>query len=265
MRFTLKWQPGSNRYIVVGVILIVIGFGLLGISFGYRDGYPHLATVLVGVGAGLLPTGTIVLLEPWLVRNLSRSARKIASMSADQAIKDAASTTPTAVTVLCGSEPVAGASVIALAPNKAWKQGSTRRDGAAYLDLHDKQLPRTVFVAAEGYEAHVEYGWTPASHELTVELTALPTGGAIVCPNGTGYVPGLAGRLNPILDDLDRTYIYADNIAIDGSQQGSAFYFTPGKIMHMQDADGNEFQVCVVEIIGRSSLIEYRRHQRDVA
>ena len=234
-------------------------------SFWYRGSHPHLATVLVSVGDGLLPTGTIVLLKPWLVRNLSRSARKIASMSADQAVKDVATIVPTTITVLCGGEPVAGASVIALAPNKTWKQGSTSRDGAAYLDLHDMHLARTVFVAAEGYGARVDPGWIPADQELTVELSDLAGGGSIVCSNGTGYIPGLAGRLNPILNDRDRTYIYADNIAINGSQQGSAFYFTRGKAMHMQDADGNEFDVCVVEIVGRSSLIEYRRNEQDVS
>src|ERR1700730_1996566 len=35
--------------------------------------------------------------------------------------------------------------------------------------------------------------------------------------DSTGYIPGLAGRLTPILDSINRTYLYADNIAIDGN------------------------------------------------
>lgn len=150
-------------------------------------------------------------------------------------------------------------SVIALAPNKTWKQGSTSQDGVAYLELHDPDLPRTVFVAAEGYAALVVRKWIPTLDDpLVVELTAQPDGGSIICPTGTGHIPGLTGRLNPILDTGDRTWIYATNIAVNGGLQ-QPVSFVRGKDMSMQDADGNEFQVCVVEIICRSSLVDYRR------
>ena len=250
-----------NRYHIVGVALGVLGVLLLVASVGWlQDSHPSWAIVLVGIGSGLIPAGAVVFLEPFLVRGIQQSAREIATASAAQAVKIAKSMSSAAVVALAGDAPVAGVSVIALAPNKTWKQGSTSRDGVAFLELHDADLPRTVFVAAEGYEALVVREWVPTRDDpLTVELTEQPDGGAIICPNGTGHIPGLTGRLNPISDGLDRTYIYADNIAIDGSQQGSAFHFTPGKTMHMQDADGNEFQVCVVAIIGRSSLIDYRR------
>ena len=32
--------------------------------------------------------------------------------------------------------------------------------------------------------------------------------GSIVIRQGTGHIPGLTGRLNPILDTLGRTYLY---------------------------------------------------------
>ena len=201
----------------------------------------------------------MVLLEPWLVRNISTSAQRIARVSAAEAVEEARSSSPTAVTVLCDGEPVVGASVLAFAPNKTWKHAHTASDGNAYLDLHTTDQPMTLFVAADQYEARVKRGWIPAEIELTVELAEMPDGGSRVFREGTGYVPGLSGRLNPILDNLDRTYIYAKNIAVDGVVGGSAHDFTPGVAMLMEDANGNRFEVCVVAIIGRSSLIGYRR------
>ena len=45
-------------------------------------------------------------------------------------------------------------------------------------------------------------------------MTPLPQGGSAIFPEATGSLPGLNGRLNPIRDALDRTYLYATNIAV---------------------------------------------------
>ena len=65
----------------------------------------------------------------------------------------------------------------------------------------------------------IEFRWrSPAP--LSIELEALANGGSMVIPERTGHLPGLTGRLNPILDNLDRMYLYATNVAVDeGGQQ----------------------------------------------
>ena len=50
---------------------------------------------------------------------------------------------------------------------------------------------------------------------LAIELEPLPDGGAVIFPEATGHVPGVTGRLNPIRDTQNRTYLYASNIAIN--------------------------------------------------
>ena len=78
----------ARRYVVLGLLLLLAGAGLIAGSVAYRGSDLYAATVMVSVGAGLLPTGTVVLLEPWLMRNVSKSARQIAEMSAQQAVAD---------------------------------------------------------------------------------------------------------------------------------------------------------------------------------
>ena len=78
---------------------------------------------------------------------------------------------------------------------------------------------------------------------------------------GTGTLPGLNGRLNPIRDTLDRTYLYAGNIAInEGRQQPVAF--VPGEELQLTDADGNELLARIIDIVGRSALVEYWRSEK---
>ena len=162
------------------------------------------------------------------------------------------------VTVRTTGRPVAGANVLALFPNKTWKNAVTDESGTAVFDLHSAQLPMTVFVATNGYAAHVDSTWKPVDGPLDVELTELPDGGAVIFPNATGHVPVLRGRLNPILDDHNRAYFYADNIAINDGLQPSA-PFALGEDLHLSDAEGREATVRVVAIVGRAALVQYRQ------
>ena len=142
-------------------------------------------------------------------------------------------------------------------PNKTWKRGSTDEDGEATVDLHTTHLPMTVFASALGYAAHLEREWVPSRGALTVELEALPEGGSVIFPEATGYLPGLKGKLNPIRDTHDRTYLYASNIAINEGRQ-QPVHFVPGEDLRLTDAEGSGLLVCIVDIVGRSALVEYR-------
>ena len=160
------------------------------------------------------------------------------------------------VTVHSGGEPLAGIEVLALFPNKTWVRAMTDEAGEATLDLYTTNLPMTVYAAGPGHAAGLERAWTPDRGGLLLELEPLESGGAAVFARGTGHLPGLHGRLNPIRDTSDRTYLYADNIAIDEGRQ-QPVPFRPGKPMRLTDAHGSELSVTIVDILGRSALIEY--------
>ena len=160
------------------------------------------------------------------------------------------------VTVHCAGRPVPQAELLILFPNKTWRQAQTDRDGEARVDLYATHLPLTVFAAAPGHAARSRPDWTPADGALALELDALPEGGAVIFPEATGNLPGLAGRLNPVRDTHDRTYLYASNIAVN---QGRAqpVPFLLGEPLRLTDAGGLELQARIVDIVGRSALLEY--------
>ncbi|WP_423920455.1 ATP-binding protein [Candidatus Poriferisodalis sp.] len=164
----------------------------------------------------------------------------------------------TVVTVYGDATPLEGAEVLALFPNKTHKRATTDGNGEAMLDLYATHLPLTVFAAAPGREAGHSGRWVPADGAMSFNLEALADGGSAIFAESTGHLPGLNGRLNPILDNLGRTYIYASNIAVNqGLQQPVNFAF--GDPLDMVDSDGSRFEVVVVDIVGRSALLQYRR------
>ena len=169
--------------------------------------------------------------------------------------------TPATTVIKCHHHGLAvpGVELLVLFPNKTWKQTTTDENGVAQVNLHATHFPMTVFAAATGYTAHIEREWVPAQGSLAIEMESLSNGGAVIFPEATGYLPGLSGRLNPIRDTLDRTYLYASNIAIsEGKQQ--PVHFMPGEDLRLTDANGKELMVRIVEIIGSSALVEYHPH-----
>ena len=161
------------------------------------------------------------------------------------------------VAVWSDGRPVPGADLLVLFPNKTWKRATTDENGEAAVDLYTTALPMTVFAAAPGRAAHVEREWMPSRDGLAIELRDLPGGGAVIFPEEDGCLPGLRGRLNPILDTLNRTYLYASNIAIDQGRP-QPVHFALGEDLRLTDADGNELWARIVAIEGRSALVEHR-------
>ena len=161
------------------------------------------------------------------------------------------------ITVRSGGQPLPGADLLALFPNRTWNRATADEAGEAAVDLHTTHLPMTVFVAAPGCAAHLEREWIPSGRALTIELKSLQEGGSVIFPEATGCLPGLKGRLNPIRDPHDRTYLYASNIAINEGEQ-QPVYFVPGEDLRLTDVEGTTLLARIVDIAGRSALLEYR-------
>ena len=151
--------------------------------------------------------------------------------------------------------PLAGAHVLMLYPNRTWREARTDAFGRAEFVLHAR-LPMTVLCAAEGFMAHVVRDYQ-ADGPLEVHLQPAPDGGSQIIPNQTGHLPGIQGRLNPILDNLDRTYLYADNVAINDGQ-AQPVHFALNEPVRLTDSLGAGATLWFREMIGASCVFDYR-------
>ena len=192
------------------------------------------------------------------------------------------------VQVLSGGRPIAAANILVVSPthpNERWKSAKTDAQGEAILDLAagyppsslPRTLPLTLFVAAPGFEAWLEREWFPAERTIAVDLARLPGGGGIIFPQGSGDIPRLAGRLTitgggasagfvgPFGTALGGAGIRAENIAVNGGVPGAVsgephrpVYIRAGEELHLEDIDGHERWIRVLDIRGRSVLVANR-------
>lgn len=164
----------------------------------------------------------------------------------------------TGVRVTCGGAPIPGVDVLALFPNNVWQRATSDSSGVALLKLYTTDLPMTVFAAGEGLSAKVSHEWVPAERTLEMDLDRLADGGSVIFADQSGYVPGIEGRLNPILDASQRTYLYTTNVAVNSGQQQPVHFSVGEDVLNLVDAHGNECDVRIVAMSGQSSLLEYR-------
>ncbi|MCA1809536.1 MAG: hypothetical protein LC725_08830 [Lentisphaerae bacterium] len=155
--------------------------------------------------------------------------------------------------------PVQDAEVVFVHPvKKLYKTGQTDENGKLDL-MWESKGSVVVFCAHPDFRAFRKSGHNP-DNALEITLRKQQDTGSVVCANGTGYVPGLTGRISPIHDTYNRLYIYADNISInDGTQQPVPFQL--GRRLRAEDQEGNQFELTVVEIIGKTSLIEFKKRK----
>ena len=152
-------------------------------------------------------------------------------------------------------EPLPGVDVLMLYPNKTYRETRTNALGRAEFVLHAR-LPMTVLCAAEGFKAHVARDYLPRG-PLEVRMRPAPGGGSRIIAKRTGHLSGIRGRLNPILDSLDRTYLYADNVAVNDGQT-QPVHFALNEPVRLTDSLGASAVLWFREMVGASCVFDYR-------
>ena len=152
-------------------------------------------------------------------------------------------------------EPLQGIHVLLIYPNKTCLEERTDAFGHADFELHAR-LPMTVLCAGPSFMAGVASDQEP-NGTLDVRMRPTPNGGSLIIADRTGHLPGIQGRLTAILDNLDRTYLYARNIAInDGLQQ--PVHFNLNEPVRLTDSIGASATLWCREMLGSSCIFDYR-------
>lgn len=151
-------------------------------------------------------------------------------------------------------QPVPNVDVLLGADNGTYQLGTTDENGVVTLP-RPQQGRLTVLCAHDFHQGYAGYE-IDLSHDVELHLAESDGAGSVLLREGSGHVPGLAGRLNPIHDTLGRYYIYAENIAIDGGRH-QPVPFELGETFSAEDAHGNQFALTVLGMVGRTALVEY--------
>ncbi|HEK1767277.1 TPA: toll/interleukin-1 receptor domain-containing protein [Pseudomonas putida] len=166
---------------------------------------------------------------------------------------------PSVSVISSSGATVASATVVAIADNDTTKSGHTDTNGKVTLTIPTRRQYQ-LLVAHPDFPAALISSWDPAE-DIQITLAVTENTGSVIC-HGTGYIPGLEGRLNPILDTSNRTYLYADNIAINSGENQPAT-FKVGEPFELEDSNGVIMEVRVIYIKGRTSLIQFVRPRYD--
>lgn len=151
--------------------------------------------------------------------------------------------------------PIKGCELIVQAENGTFNSVATGEDGTAVFDLKVRR-PSTLLASHPNFPAAV-YERVDPDGTMKIELPRIDNIGSVTIRR-TGFIPGLKGSLNPILDSSKRTYLYATNIAIDGGM-GQPATFKVNIPFELEDADGTVVYATVKHIAGDLSLIQYTR------
>lgn len=154
--------------------------------------------------------------------------------------------------------PIEGCKITLQADNGTANSITSNKDGEAMLNLKIRRLS-TLLASHPMFPAAV-YEQVDPNGSIDITLPRVDNMGSVTM-DSTGYIDGLKGRLSPIIDTSNRTYLYADNIAIDGGKNQPA-NFNVNVPLVLEDADGTVVYATVKHIAHRISLIQYTRKPR---
>lgn len=159
------------------------------------------------------------------------------------------------VNVLDGDQPVLNAKVALILKSGAYQMAKLAGD--AYTCQPPAPCIK-VFAAAPGYEAGVMKVPAGATGAITVSLKPSPTKNSAIIESA-GPLPGIQGRVNPILDKTQRLFFYAKEIGLLEANRPAMqpIKFTLKHEINAETATGQRFKIWVIDITQQVSVLEY--------
>jgi hypothetical protein len=151
--------------------------------------------------------------------------------------------------------PIEGCQLTLQVDNGTAVSVSTSVDGVAIFDLKIRR-PSTLLASHQSFPAAV-YEKVDPDGSMEITLPRMDNIGSITIRR-TGYIPNLKGRLNPILDTAKRTYLYAQNIAINGGE-GQPADLKINEPFELEDVDGTIVYATVKHFAADISILQYTK------
>ena len=152
--------------------------------------------------------------------------------------------------------PIAQADVCVIRSNGTRLHCKSDDDGRASFAIQDRTEICTIMIAHREFPSTTVEEHEMSDH-LEVKISRKGRIGSTAFLGSTGHIPGIVGRLSPILDSAKRTYLYADNVAINGSVFPQPRNFQCGENINLEDCNGGIAGICIQRIYGNCVLIDY--------
>ncbi len=159
------------------------------------------------------------------------------------------------VKIIDGSgAPLPNAEVVAILKSGAY-QDVKFDDGEYRCEPTERSVK--IFAAAPGFEAAVKrHPGTDGVISITLKPSTTKSSTII---RRRGLLPGIDGDVNPKLDHLGRTYIYADKIGFEqnGRPAQQPVAFSLNRPIDAMSSTGKRFKIWVVDITQEVSILEF--------
>ncbi len=140
-----------------------------------------------------------------------------------------------------------------MANNSTYLEGLSDEKGLVHFIIRTRKL-YTVLIANPDYPAVLFKDINPKEDiEVTIEKSK---GSGSVILNKSDEIPGIMGRIKPVLKSGRNISLYADNIAIEGGKH-QPYKIKLNKSISLEDNEGNNIHLIFRFFKGRIALIDY--------
>ncbi|WP_108867885.1 toll/interleukin-1 receptor domain-containing protein [Aquimarina aquimarini] len=155
------------------------------------------------------------------------------------------------------NELIKNAQIVLVANNSTYLEGFSGEKGQVHFIIRTRKA-YTALIAHPEYPAVVLKDINPKEDiKITIEKGK---GVGSVILNKSGEIPGIKGRIKPILKSNNKGSLYADNIAVEGGKHQPCD-FELNKSISIEDNGGNALLLTFRFFLGRIALAEYCKHK----
>ncbi|OED40124.1 hypothetical protein AB832_03720 [Flavobacteriaceae bacterium (ex Bugula neritina AB1)] len=149
------------------------------------------------------------------------------------------------------------AKVVLVANNATYLEGYTDENGLVHFVIRTRKQ-YSVLIAHSECPAVLFRDINP-KEDIEVKIEKIKGLGSIII-NKYGKVPGLSGKIEPIVKPDKQLSLYADNMAIDGGKY-QPYDFTLNTSISLEDNGGNVLHLAFRFFQGRIALIDYNKYK----